>query len=256
MAKKKRKKKIQKPSPIPMHFEPYVPTNDFFEHLDLADPGDLDEALDNLIHNLKSDYFLLWEAVICEENGLPLTPKQRKALGELVDFSDEGDDDRILYINEIPRPREPWYEIARKIIAHLANEESFNPTFGASAALFEGWPRLIEALETYAIHLSLPEGAESPLDIIAPEILHRLNLQLCLDYLIGFAYDDEDQEDRIAWFIDKLKDHPDMVRYFDLTLEGLLEKVSMPAKDEKIVMAMMKQQLRLPSAKAPLIDFL
>ncbi len=261
MAKKKRKKKIQRPAPVPMKFERGTPTNDFFKYLHLDDPGDVDEAMNNLIFNLESDYFLLWEAVICEENGLPLTPKQKRALGELIDFSDEWDD-RILYINEIPRPQEPWYEIARKIVSHLVEEEPFDTTLIRSAALFDGWPRLLDALETYAIHLSLPEGAESPIGVFGPEILHQLNLQLCLDHLTGLGQDDEltledeDQQDRIRWLIHELKDHEEMVRYFDLTLESLLEKVSMPAKDEKIFMAMMKQQLGLPSAKAPLIDYL
>ncbi len=47
-----------------------------------------------------------------------------------------------------------------------------------------------------------------------------------------------------------------MVRYFDLTLESLPAKVKMPAKEEKIFMAMMKQQLKLPSDKVSLLDFL
>lgn len=68
--------------------------------------------------------------------------------------------------------------------------------------------------------------------------------------------ENEDQQDRIEYFIEELNDHKEMVRYFDLTLESLTAKVKMPAKEEKIFMAMMKQQLKLPSDKVSLLDFL
>ncbi len=262
MTKKKRKQRIQQPSPISMDYEPDVPVNDFFEYLDFSRPGGVEEALENLIYDLESDYFLQWEAVVCEEEGLPLTQKQKQALGELINFGDEWEDDRILYINEIPRPQEPWYEIAKKVVSRLVDKEPFDTTTGGSAAMFEGWPELLEALETHAIHLSLPEGVESPLDIFSPEIVHQLNLQLCMEHLSGLGQcaeltlENEDQQDRIECFIEELNDHKEMVRYFDLTLESLPAKVKMPAKEEKIFMAMMIQQLKLPSDKVSLLDFL
>ena len=211
---------------------------------------------------MKSDYFLTWEAVVCEEKGFPLTKKQKKALGKLLNFSDEWEDERILYINEIPRPREPWYEIVRKVVTHLVEKEPFDTTRGGNQAIFEGWPELLEALEKFAIHLSLPEGVESPLEIFPSEIFHQLNLQLCLDCLSGLGQDDEltleneEQQDRIKWLIQCLKEHKEMVRYFNLTLETLMGKVIMPVKDEPIFIELMKKHLNLPSEKAYLINYL
>ncbi len=55
-----------------------IPVNDFFEHINLDEPGDIEEALDNLIHDLESDYFLLWEAVLREEQGVKLSKEEKK----------------------------------------------------------------------------------------------------------------------------------------------------------------------------------
>jgi hypothetical protein len=57
-----------------------VPIYDYFEHLDLNDPGDLDEALGRLIYGLGTGYFLTWEAVVRQEQGLPLTEEHKQAL--------------------------------------------------------------------------------------------------------------------------------------------------------------------------------
>lgn len=262
MPKKKHQNEMKRPYPIPIVHDRDVPTHDFFEHLDLSKSWDIEEALNNFIFELESDYFLTWEAVICEEEGFPLTKKQKTALGNLVNFGDEREDERILYINEIPRPKEPWYEIAKKIVSHLVEKEPFDTTGGGSQLIFEGWPELLEALKKYAVHLSLPEKVKSPLEIFPPAIIHQLNLQLCLDSLSGLGQDDDltlenkKQQDRIDDLIMCLKEHKDTARYFNLTLETLLSKVNMPEKDEKIFKKLMKKHLILPSEKAHFIDYL
>ena len=38
------------------NFDPNIPVNDFFDHLNLDNPGDLEEALENFISDLKSDH--------------------------------------------------------------------------------------------------------------------------------------------------------------------------------------------------------
>ncbi len=262
MPKKKHKNQIKRPYPIPIVHNRDVPTHDFFEHLDPSSSWDIEEALNNLIHDLKSDYFLTWEAVVCEEEGFPLTKKQKKALGKLINFKDEWEDERILYIDEIPRPSERWYEIARKVVFHLVEKEPFDTTRGGSQAIFEGWPELLEALREHAAHLSLPEGVESPLEIFPSEIFHHLNLQLCLDSLSGLGQDDEltleneEQQYRIEWFVKCLKEHTEMVRYYNLTLATFLNRVKMPIKDELIFIELMIKYLSLPSENAYLIDYL
>ncbi len=71
MSKSKRKNKIKRTYPIPIVYDRDVPTHDFFEHRDLNKSWDIEEALNNFIFDLESDYFITWEAVICEEEGYP-----------------------------------------------------------------------------------------------------------------------------------------------------------------------------------------
>jgi hypothetical protein len=258
MAKRKRKKSKQ--ATPQYHFDRDVPTYDFFKYIDLDNPGDLDEAIRSLIYDLESDYFLQWEAVMCQEQSLPLTKKQKKALSNLISFGDESDD-RILYINEIPRPSEPWYEIVRKIAPCLL-QEPFKTDALYYGATLEGWPDLVEALEAYARDLSLPEGIKGSLDIIPLDLRHRLWLQRCFDALhgLGQAEDlslaNEGQQHRVAWFADLLREHKDTVQYFDLTLEKLLARVILPPKEEKIFVEMIMLELGLTSVQERLVDFL
>ena len=60
MPKKKRKKEIERPHPLPATHDPGIPTHDFFEHLDLNRPSDVVEALDNLIYDLNSGEDIFW----------------------------------------------------------------------------------------------------------------------------------------------------------------------------------------------------
>ena len=261
MAKKKRKRKKSKLARrLQYHFEPDVPIHDFFEHIDLDNPGDLDEVIENLTHDFESGYFLLWEAIMCQEQDLPLTKKQKKALSKLISFSDETDD-RILYIDEIPRHSEPWYEIVRKIAPRLL-QEPFKTDALYHGAMLDGLSDLMESLEEYGRDLSLPEGIKSPLDILPVDLRHRLWLQSCFDALhgLGQAEDlslaNEEQQDRVAWFADLLREHEDTARYFDLTLETLLTRIILPPKEEKLFVEMFIAELDLTSPQDRLVDFL
>jgi hypothetical protein len=263
MAKSKRKKQ-NKEKRLRLNygnFDPNIPVNDFFEDLDLDKPGDLEEALENFTYDLESDYFLLWEAVICEEQGLKLSKKQEELLGELLDFSDDDDNDQILYINEIPRPKEPWYEIARKIVSGLL-VEPFRTDAAMYSVMHEGWANLVNALEEHVQDLSLPEGVESPIDIFPRDLQHRLWLQTCFDELSGLGQgtyltlENEDQKERVEWFVDLLREHKDTVQYFDLTLETMLTRVIIPSKDEKLFIMMSMEQLGLPTVQSYIVDYL
>jgi hypothetical protein len=106
-------------------FGPEVPTSDFFEHRDVRRESDLEWLVNDLIYALERGDFLRWEAVVCQELGLPLTERQRQAVGELLDFNDEPDEGRILYIDGIPRPDRLWYEVVRLIAPHLLVEHYF-----------------------------------------------------------------------------------------------------------------------------------
>jgi hypothetical protein len=258
--KRKKQSRNKRPRLNYGNFDPDIPVNDTLEHLNLDEPGDLEEALDNFIYELENGYFFMWEAVVSEEQSLKLSRKQNNVLNDLLDFSDE-DDDQILYIDEIPRPKEAWYEIARKIAPGIL-VEPFKTDAVMYAVVHEGWANLTEALEEHAQDLSLPEGIESTLEIFPHDLQHRLWLQTCFDTLSGlgqgenFTLENEEELYRIEDFISLLRDHKDTVQYFDLTLEMLLTKVIMPLKDKKLFIIMFMEQLGLPTNQAPIVDYL
>jgi len=263
MAKRSRRKPKKSKPVTQFHWNvaPDVPVNDFFKYVDLDDPSDIDQAINFLIDNIESGYYLQWEAVMHQEQGLPLTKKQNKALDSLLYFNDE-DEDRILYIDEVPRPKEPWYEIARKIVPRII-EEPFKTDAGMHPAIYEGWPMLVEVLEAHGRDLSLPPEVNNPLAIFPASLWHRLWLQVCFDALSGLGQDDEltlanpeQREYRIEWFLKCFKEHKDTVQYLDLSLVTLLTKVIMPPNDEEIFVRLMTEQLGLPSSQARLAEFL
>jgi len=261
MARKKSRKKSksgQRPQNPLYSADHHAPAHDYFEYITL--PDDIDQILDNLIHDIKTGDFLRWEGVLCQEQGLPLTKKQKKALSDLVSIGDE--DDRILYIDEIPRAREPWYEIARKIAPHILRDP-LRTVDGGNWAIYEGWSELVRVLEKHGRHLSLPEGVESPLDIFPPDLLHKLWLQDCFDALMGLGQDEEltlanenQREYRIKWLIDCLQEHRDTVQYFDLTLDTLLTKIILPPKEKSLFIEIMSKELGLTSPQDRLAGFL
>ncbi|MBC8217453.1 MAG: hypothetical protein H8E73_03215, partial [Planctomycetes bacterium] len=89
---------------------------------------------------------------------------------------EEEEDEPILYIDEIARPNEPWYEIARKVVPLLILEPL--RTYNIYDEVYcDRWPRLVECIEKHGHGLSLPEGITSHIDIIPAEIRHRLWIQ-------------------------------------------------------------------------------
>ena len=163
MARKKKKQRPARPErpakPACLegkwHFGSDVPTYDFFEHRSLDDPADREEILENVIESLERGEFLVWEAVVCDELGWPLTQKQAKALSGLLDFGDDPGEDRILYIDEIPRPSQLWYEIVREIARHLLVDQFKTHEIHYEGVL-EDWNNLVAALEEHGEGLSLP----------------------------------------------------------------------------------------------------
>src|SRR5207302_10184777 len=121
--------------------------------------------------------------------GLPLTAKQRQALRSLLNFNDE-DDDQILYINEIPRPSEPWYVILNKIVPHLL-VEPFRTFDVQEEVKSDGWHRIMTALEEHGQGLSLPPGMASYREVVPADLRHKLWLQYCFDILGGLGQDDD-----------------------------------------------------------------
>jgi hypothetical protein len=250
----KRKQKAAKPACLEgkWTFDRDVPTYDFFEGKDLTKSGDLEEVVSTLANDIEDGHFLRWEAVVCQELGLPLTQTQEGAIDELFSFGGEGDKDRILYINEIPRPSQLWYEIVRETVPHLlvAQFKTYESHYGVT---YDGWKTLVEALEKSGDGLSLPPGVGRPVDVVPIDLQHRLWLQTCLGMLGGLGQAaeltlrNEEQQDRIPWFIRDLREHKESVEMLDLTLERLLTVLVLPPDDEPIFIEMVKGQLGLDS---------
>ena len=238
-----------------------IPVYDYLEDCGFESEDQLGECLDMLIRDISEGYFFLWEAVVCEEQGVALTPKQEEALDELISFSDD-DDDLILYIDGIPRPNEPWYEIVRKVVPKLILDP-FETYRIYDETYCEVWPKLVQSLEEHGKDLSLPAGVASALDVIPPAISHRLRLQDAFDPLHGLGQEEDltlenpDQKPwRIEQFIDALKETKESVRYFDLTLTDLFKRIKLPPRDENILIESMLEILGMTSVSEKLYRYL
>jgi hypothetical protein len=253
----RRKKRRPKPQgPIPWTFDPDIPTDDFFAGGPLTDLGNLQEAVENFVYWMEDDRFLTWEAIVCEELGWALTAPQKKALSQLISFDEDPADD-ILYIDETPRPSEPWYVILNQIVPHLLIEP-FRTFDVHEEVKCDGWQRLMEALREHGAGLSLPAGVASVMEVVPLELRHKLWLQDCLNMLGGLGQADDlnlkDQTWRVKDFIDRLRECKDTVAYLGLTLEGLLTRVTLPERDRPLFLQMMSDQLGLSSAQEPIAD--
>ena len=262
MARKKKKKKPppQNPGPMRWTFARGIPTHDFFQQGPLTDPGNLEEAVENFVYKLEQDSFLTWEAVICDEQGLPLTAEQEDALDALLNFGDP-DDDQILYINDMPRPSEPWYAILNKIVPHLL-VEPFRTDKRCYQVMLEGWPRIMAALDEHGQHLSLPPDSASHREVVPADLRHKLWLQYVFDTLHGLGQDDPplllDEEDpwRVDELIRRMRECRDSVAHAGLTLDSLLARVDLPPRDRPVLIRLMRDKLGLSSAQEPIADHL
>ncbi len=258
---KKKKPPARRPTQIRWEFTPDIPTLDFFEGGNLNELWDLQEAVGNFVSMMNDGTFLTWEAVACEEQGIPLTAKQKKALGGLLNFNDEEDDDGILYIDEIPRPSEPWHVILNKIVPFLLIEPY--RTFDCQHEVkCDGWNQIVTALQEHGEGLSVPPGVESPEEVVPAGMRHKLWLQFCFNDLCGLGQEqkltlaDPEEHYRIEWFIEHLRECKDTVAFFGLTLDSLLTRVTLAEKDGPIFVKLMEEKLGLGSAQEQIADHL
>jgi len=267
--KKKNKKKstpdnkpVNKPPVIPPTIHQRdIPVYDMFKYFDIDDTGRLEHCFEEFLELIESGYYLTWDAVIREELGLPLTDAQEKALSNLVSFDEDDFDDEqpVLYIDEVPRPKIPWYETARIICPKMIIEPS--RTFDIYFAItHEGWGKFVDCLEEYGENLSLPEGISTPIDVIPVEIRHKLSLQSSFEDLLGLGQEGvlplESCDYRITGFIEALKECKESVDYFDLTLRTLFEKIVLPPDDEHFLTTEMIKRLHIKDKSDKLSEYL
>ena len=253
-----KRKKVKKPHCPEWQFAPEVPTEDYIGDTNLKDPGALEEFVEQLVYDFENGYFLIWEAVACEEQGLSLTAKQEKALQELICF-DEEENEHMWFVGERARPSRPWGEIVATAAPYLLRQpfKTFEVTYGV---FFEGWPALVEALEDHGKFLSLPQGAKKHLDVIPEDIQHKLWLQDCYDVLSGIGQEEDinlqTQPDRIEEFIEALQECKSSLEFLGLNLEKMLQTLVMPERDRKIFVKEFIAQLGMASEQDPIAEFL
>ncbi len=242
-------------------FEKNIPTCELLSDLESDNPYELEEAIDDFIFRLESGYFLNWEALVCKEQGFPLTKDQAEALDDLFAFRDEeeDEDERILYIDEMPRPKEPWYEMARKIAPYLLLEQLRTDEY-LDVIYTEGWLRLVEMIEYYGQALSLPQDVSTPINIIPQALQHQLWLQVCFDQALGDIGEEDinltNQPSRIDSLIEDLREHRKSVEYLNLTLNSLHKRVTLPKEDKEILTKAMMNKLGVTSLDDLLSSFL
>jgi len=258
MPRKKKKQPAQRPAPMRWEFDPDTPTHDFLEEGPLTDLWNLQQAVENFVSWVEEGQFLTWEAVVCEEQGLSLTAGQKKALTSLLSFNDK-EDDEILYIDEIPRPSEPWHVILNKLVPHLL-VEPFRTFDVQKEVQSDGWEQIMTALQEHGEGLSLPPGVASYQEAVPADLRHKLWLQYCFNDLAGLGQEDdmtlEDPEEhyRIDEFILRLRECKESVAHFSLTLESLLTRVILPERDRPLFVKVMQAKLGLSCAQEPLVN--
>jgi hypothetical protein len=249
-----------KPVPPRWQFRPDIPTHDFFAGMSLGDTWGLQEAVDDFVYDVEEKTFLTWEAVACHEQGLPLTVDQEELLDDLINFGDPADD-RVLYLNDIPRTSEPWYVILNKIVPHLLTEPFVTSDVHDEVKL-EGWGRITKALSQHGKGLSLPPEVSSVEEVVPAELRHKLWLQFCFDPLDGLGQspeltlEDEEEHYRLVELIDRLRSHKDSVAYLDLTLASLLSRVILPDRDLPIFVEQAQQRLGVRSDHDRIVEYL
>lgn len=242
-------------------FPEAVPTYDPLEYFNPEEMHRIEEAFHNFVAAIEDHEYLAWEAVVCQELGLPLTASQRRELDGLTDFGDGSGEDRVLYINGVPRPSRLWYDALGTIVPYLLLDR-FRTADVQYAVVTEGWPSIAAALEQHGADLSLPEGVHEPLGVIPDELRHRLWLQSAFDDLSGLGQEEgltlanEEQRDRIDWFLEKLRGCRQSVEFLGWTPETMLEILILPPKDRPIFTRLMREKLGLPSTKAKIADHL
>ncbi|MDM8520262.1 hypothetical protein QUF64_09455 [Anaerolineales bacterium HSG6] len=252
--------KPAEPEPTPPPLDPNLPSFDYLEDKDLDDLSDVDQIVADITLDIEMGYFLKWEAITRWEHGQRLSQAHKTALDDIADFSRK-QKEPVLYINEMARPCEPWYETVRKVLPRLVLEK-IDTTEEYYETTWNGWPVLANTLVEHGQDLSVPSKVRSPLNVISLKIQHHLWLQYSLSVFAGLGTDEElsltneEQLPRLENFIELLEKCKASVAFFKLTLDGLLGMLILPEQDEMILRQELLSRLALPSADVRLADYL
>lgn len=231
-----------------------VPTEDLFEglHLDLSgraapDPFALQQAVETFVSALDDGTFLRWEAVVREEQGLPLSAAHEQALHDLGSLHDEDheDDEPVHWIDDCARPNEPWYATLRRLAPRLVLDR-FVTSHGNYADEERWGADVLAAVERHAAELSLPPECTDARDVLPSALWHRLKVQPIFGLLSGVGQSlpdgrvislaDPSQHERIADVVTALREHADDLAALGWGLPELLEVVVLPDADRRTLL--------------------
>jgi hypothetical protein len=116
----------------------------------------------------------------------------------------------------------------------------------------EGWPRLVDAIAEHAVNLELPEGVRSPIEVVPPNIRHRLWIQSTFWALGGLGeyqfMSDEQGQNQLREFVSALRSHKESVDFLQLSLDSLLQMIRLPRTEETAFVEGFLRETSLPSA--------
>jgi len=267
MAKRKQKKAPKKSSfpikriqpktkTLSYEFEADVPIYDYLAGKDLEDYEDVAQVVEDLTLDIEMGYFLQWEAVMRQEQGFPLSPKHKELLAELEDEDNAGS--RTLYINELPRPTRPWYEIMALTVPKLLLPRFYTAESYPVTTTF-GWPKLAQCLAEHGRELSVPTGSHTLVDTLSVETQQRLWLQHCFHALSGLGQTpaltlaNEAEQKRLTEFVEALRLHHQTVKALNLTIDKLLTILVLPSADEHILVERLLREFGLESTSQRLL---
>jgi len=246
----------RKPARPNWSFEPDVPVYEFFADHDLTQSDGLAEAVAQFRDWLEHDDFVTWEAVVCQEQRLPLTRLQQELLEELDCYGEP--DTPLLFINDFPRPSQPWDVLLHELAQRLCLPVPFDPGHPHEDLMFFAWAELEDALAECGEDLSLPPGAQSVVDVVPVALRQQLRLQRCFEDLpIPAELNRNHVGPPAFWideFLDDLRDEAAAVAYFNLSLDTLLARIVLSDADRKRLIDRAQKVLRLASPQDPLAE--
>ena len=251
----------ERPPTLDWNAPPKAPTRDFLGGFNLEWPWDLEEAVAKFSAAVQQGAFLAWEAAVCVEQGVPVTAAQRAGIERLHRVAADEADEKTPPLRDQPRPGEPWYAILNKIVPHLL-VEPLQTAEVYEDVQYDGWFNLATCLQEHGQGLSLPPGIASTLDVVPVDLRHKLWVQACCAELAGLGQADdmtlenEDEQFRVYRFIHRLPTCRESVAFLGLTLDSLLSRVILPARDRPVFVRMMQEKLGVRSPAERLAEYL
>lgn len=199
----------------------------------------LHDVAEQFAAELESGRCEVWEALLRQEQGLPLTEQQRLCLGEML-----GSAERIPLLDDRPRPCEPWYQALQYLLARLCER----PEGDENQMIWVHYVavRVLDAVAEHATRLSLPPGVDSLAELLAGERVSLVRARAIVDPLLGIGQAGDDgqpmsladpkQRYRIEWIAKAMRAEAAHLERLGWGIEELLEHVSLAPEERRMLL--------------------